>query len=220
MRKIVYSIILSMLMIGSVFASASIIKNNGETKNVEFILFEIEDGVINANMNIGSYEIITAEEGDEIFVEDFGHRLISGMPNLPSKIFTIAIPPGAEFTGLNYEILDSEVVSGFYVVKPVPVPLPMGEVNEEILAKEQAKYDENYKATYSSDDPYPAENVELYQTGGFRKYNLVDVRVMPFTYHPISGQLIYHSDISIDVSYTFPEGFNSVSYTHLRAHET
>ena len=207
MKKILYSILVCTLMVSSVLASATFVNNN-ENENNDPVLFEIEDGIISTSMNFGSYEILNSDEGDEIAVEDFGHRLISGMPNLPSKIFSIAIPPGAEFTGLSYEILDSDLVSGFYEVKPVPVPLPMGEIDEETQAKEKAKYDENYKTTYGSDDPYPSENIQLVQTGGFRKYNLVDVRVMPITYHPVSGQLIYHSSISIDVSYTFPEGFN------------
>ena len=217
MKKILYSILVCTLMVSSVLASATFVNNN-ENENNDPVLFEIEDGIISTSMNFGSYEILNSDEGDEIAVEDFGHRLISGMPNLPSKIFSIAIPPGAEFTGLSYEILDSDLVSGFYEVKPVPVPLPMGEIDEETQAKEKAKYDENYKTTYGSDDPYPSENIQLVQTGGFRKYNLVDVRVMPITYHPVSGQLIYHSSISIDVSYTFPEGFDyneTVSYTHL-----
>jgi hypothetical protein len=51
--------------------------------------------------------------------------------------------------------------------------------------------------------------VEFVRPAGFRKYNLADVRVTPFSYKPISGELTYYSEITVTVSYTFPEGFNS-----------
>jgi hypothetical protein len=208
MKKIVFGILVSMLMIGSVLASATIVENEVELKEEKTSLFEIEDGEISATIAIGNYEIENTEQGDEIFVENFGHLLIPGKPNVPSRIFSIAIPPGAEFVDFSFEVTDSEALVGSYNLPPVPVPEIIGEENQEAYMQELEKYNDNYKQTYGSDDPYPSSNVEFVQTAGQRRYNLVDVRVIPFTYHPISGELIYHSEISIDISYTFPEGFN------------
>ncbi len=87
------------------------------------------------------------------------------------------------------------------------MPRALCEEDPEVYQQELNKYNANYNEVYGSNDPYPATPVELVQTAGYRKYNLVDVRVMPFTYYPQSGQLVYYPDITIDVSYTFPEGF-------------
>ena len=208
MKKIVFGILVSMLMIGSVLASATIVENEVELKEEKTSLFEIEDGEISATIAVENYEIESTEQGDEISVEDFGHLLIPGKPNVPSRIFSIAIPPGAEFVDFSFEVTDSEALVGSYNLLPVPVPEIIGEENQEAYMQELEKYNDNYKQTYGSDDPYPSSVVEFVQTAGQRRYNLVDVRVIPFTYHPISGELIYHSEISIDISYTFPEGFN------------
>jgi hypothetical protein len=43
-------------------------------------------------------------------------------------------------------------------------------------------------------------------TGGYRKYNLVDVRVTPFLYYPLSGKVMYYPDITVTVHYVFPNG--------------
>ena len=87
MKKKITCILICLLLIGSVIVGAGISKIE-ET--------EITDGTISVKIPIGSYEIESTEFGDEISIEDFGHLLIPGMPNLPTKIFSIAIPPGAE----------------------------------------------------------------------------------------------------------------------------
>jgi hypothetical protein len=191
-----------MLMVGSVVAGATV-NINGET-----VLFDIEDGIISVTITVGTYEIESSEQGDEIYVENFGRLFIPGKPNLPSRIFSIAIPPGAEFVDISYEVSDSVVLPDSYNVPAIDLPRVIGEENPEVYMQELEKYEENYNSVYGSDDPYPSSAVEFVQTAGYRKYNLVDVRVIPFTYHPISGQLIYHPEISIDISYKFPEGFS------------
>jgi hypothetical protein len=62
---------------------------------------------------------------------------------------------------------------------------------------------------YGQNNPYPLSIGEVVGTGGYRKYNLVDVRITPFVYYPLSGKLMYYPDITVTVQYTFPEGFSS-----------
>ena len=63
-------------------------------------------------------------------------------------------------------------------------------------------YEENYNSVYGSDEPYPASVGEFVRTAGFRKYNLVDVRITPFIYRPQSRQLTYYPEVTVQVSYT------------------
>ena len=205
MKKIVFGILVSMLMISSVLSSAAVLEMNLEKENTTSSIFVMEDGEVETIINVGDYEIESNGEEHKIIVEDFGHLLIPGNPDLPSRIYSIAIPPGAIFVEMNYEIIESETLSGSYNVQAVPAPDVIGEVNPEAQSKEVAKYEENNIAIYGNDDPYPSSNVEFVRTSGHRKYNLVDVRVIPFTYFPQSCQLIHHSKFSIILSYTFPE---------------
>ena len=200
-RKII-GIFVCILMIGSTLASVTV-NVNGET-----VLFDIEDGTISVAIPVGTYEIENTENGDEISVEDFGRLLIPGKPNIPSKIFSIAIPPGAEVVDVSFEVADSIVLTGSYEVPPVSLPRVICEEDPEVYQQELNQYNENYNEVYGSDDPYPSSVVELVRTAGYRKYNLVDVRVNPFTYYPLPGELVYCPEITIDVSYMLPEGFS------------
>jgi hypothetical protein len=202
LKKILLGIFVSMLMITSVLPITTMAEK-------EESLFKIQNGVISTTISVENYEIKRAEQVDKISVVDYGHRLIPGKPDLPSRIYSIAIPPGAELVDVNYEISESILLSGSYNIAPVQMPSPLViEENPEVYQQELNKYNENYNEVYGSSNPYPAEPVEFVQTGGYRKYNLVDVRVMPFTYYPQTGQLVYYPEINIDVSYTFPEGFD------------
>ena len=201
MKKIV-GIFVCMLMICGALVSANNVAKNKQG-------FNIEDGAITVNIPVGRYEINDAKQGHEVTVESYGRLLIPGKPNLPSKIFSVAIPPGAQFKSVSFETPNSVVLYGRYNVLPVSLPRVIGDENSAVYEKELDKYYENYKSTYGNNAPYPTSVVEFVQTSGYRKYNLVDVRVNPFTYYPLSGKLVYYPEIKIYVSYTFPEGFST-----------
>jgi hypothetical protein len=202
MNKKLLGLFVCMLMVTSILPIAGIAE-------YEVNLFEIQNGVISVSITIGDFEIKNTENGDEITVEDYGHRIIPGKPDLPSRIYSIAIPPGARLVDVDYDISESIVLSGCYNVQPVETPSPLCEEEDfEVSQLELKKYDENYDEVYGGGNPYPALPVEFVRTSGFRKYNLVDVRVMPFKYYSQTGQLVYYPEINIDVSYSFPEGFD------------
>ncbi len=192
MKKIV-GIFVCMLMICSVLVGANSIS-------------KAKDGTINVNISVGTYKITKTGQTHEISVENFGRLLVPGKPDLPSKIFSVAIPPGAKIVDISAYTKDT-TIPGYYRILPSTLPKVIGEENPLIYEQESKNYDENYKSVYGSNNPYPASVAELVGTGGYRKYNLVDVRVNPFTYYPISGKLVYHSLVSVSVKYTIPEGF-------------
>jgi len=198
MKRVVIGILVSMLMVGSVFASTTIAKNDNK----------FEDGEITVSIEIGDYEIKNTGEGVEIKVENFGHNFISGKPDLPAKIFSIAIPPGSEFVDIEFNTGEGIELPGSYYVLPCKLPQVIGEENPVVREKEEQTYKENYESIYSSDETYPVSNVEFVRSGGYRKYNLVDARVTPFSYKPLSGKLTYFPEFTITVSYTYPKGFS------------
>ena len=149
MKKHVIAILVSIFMISSVLTGSAVIVN--KDKN----LFDIEDGKVSLTIPVGAYEIISTFEGDEIFAEKFGRNLIPGKPNLPSKIFSIAIPPGSEIVDVSYDVSDSYVLPGKYDIIPVSLPRVVSEEDPDIYQRELKKYNENYKEVYKSNYPYP-----------------------------------------------------------------
>ncbi|MGB2803712.1 MAG: C25 family cysteine peptidase [Candidatus Zixiibacteriota bacterium] len=188
-RRVVI-LLMSVLMAGSIMALA-------------------EDGVISVPVPIGTYEIKHTQLGQEVYVENFGRLLVPGKPNMPSKIFAVAIPPGAEVAGVTFDLGEGIVFPGTYDIAPSRLPRVIGEEKPELYARDLEMYEANFNSVYTSDKPYPVSVGEVVRTAGFRKYNLVDVRVTPFGYRPVSGELTYYPEVTIQVSYTFPKDFPS-----------
>jgi len=162
-----------------------------------------ENNFVEVSINVDSYQITETKAGHELKTEGFGHNLIAGYPDLPSKILSIAIPPDAELKEISFSAGERVVIPGRFEVKPVPIVEVIGEANPEVVKRDKSTYSENYEQIYTNDNPYPAKNVELVRKSGFRKYNLVDVRVTPFSYKPVSQELVYFPEITVRVYYTY-----------------
>jgi hypothetical protein len=202
MMKKIIGIFVCMLMISGVLVSAT---NLWEDKKV----VNTDSGTITVTIPIGSYQFVEEKQGYELTIENFGRLLIPGKPNLPSKIFSIAIPPGAKVQDVTFDVKDSIVLSGEYTIAPNVLPRVIGPENSVLYARDQQLYEQNYKSVYGQNNPYPQSIGEVIGTGGYRKYNLVDVRITPFIYYPLSGKLMYHPDVTVTIQYTFPKGFSA-----------
>ena len=150
-------------------------------------------------------ELIASPEGESVSVAGFGQLLIPGKPALPSRIFAIAIPPGAELLEVTHETGAAVELPGAHRIAPAALPRVIGAEDPSIRARELETYRKNYRAVYESDAVYPALPVEFVRTAGYREYNLVDVRVTPYAYHPESGRLEYYPEIEVCVHYRAPD---------------
>jgi hypothetical protein len=171
--------------------------------------FDGTDGRISVRIPIGMVMYEKTSNADEVTIDDFGKHLVPGTPNLPSKIFSIAIPPGTVFVDLQCTIGEEIVLPDRYDIQPVPAPQINSQDNHDIQVHEAQLYTKNYQATYFVDDAYPESIVEFERTAGFRQYNLVDVRVNPLQYSPLSGTLTYYPDVVVHIQYEMRDGFTS-----------
>src|SRR6056297_1165536 len=150
-------------------------------------------------LSFEDFQITQSAQGDEVVIDDFGRLLVMGKPNLPSKIISIAVPPNAEIIDVSVQSKETILLDGTYQIPPCPVPKIIGE-NEPNEDMEET-YESNYLQTYTTDDPYPEQIGEFVRSSQYRKYELVDVRINPFTYYPLSGKLEFHKHITIDITY-------------------
>lgn len=202
MMKKIMGILVCTLMISGALVSAQNLLNDKKE-------FNTATGTLSVTVPTGSYQIIEERQGNKVTLENFGRLLIPGKPNLPSKIFSIAIPPGAIVQDVTFEAKTITVLPGTHKIAPNVLPRVIGAENSVIRERDLQQYEENLLSVYSQDNPYPESIGEVIGTGGYRKYNLVDVRITPVIYYPLSGKLIYHQDIVVQVHYTFPRGFSS-----------
>jgi hypothetical protein len=167
----------------------------------------LSPGEVSINLPIGNYEIKATTSGSEISLDDFGRLSVPGKPNLPSRIFSIAIPPGAEVALVQFDPGEGVVLPGSYQILPSSLVRVVGDENPLYYEQDKQTYQENYQSVYSNNDPFPKSVGEMVRTAGYRKYNLVDVQVTPFSYRPLSGQLTFYPHITVTVSYTFHSNF-------------
>jgi hypothetical protein len=198
MMKKIAGIFICMLLISGALVSAHSLINNQNTQGFDY-------HTLTVTIPVETYDIIKEKDGYQVSIENFGRLLIAGKPDLPAKIFSIAIPPGAKVLDVSFESTNSIVIPGEYFVAPNPLPRVIGAEDPVLFERDQQQYEQNYKAVYGQNNPYPESIGEVIGTGGYRKYNLVDVRIAPICYYPISGKLTYHPDITVTVHYTFPE---------------
>jgi hypothetical protein len=148
-----------------------------------------------------SFKVVEKNSIDHIFVEDFGRLSTLGGPILPSKIISIALPPSATYLGYTYEFGDSIMIPGNYTIPPLPIPDIVESINIDIKKEYKNIYNKNYQSIYTFDDVYPVEPVEFVNTAYYRQYNLVDLRISPFTYQPLSKTLSYYPSFTINIDY-------------------
>jgi len=164
---------------------------------------------ISLSIEIPSYSIIETQRGEKIIVEDFGRLSEPGEPYLPSKIFSIAIPPSATFVALTVDLGEKRTLTGYHDICPIE-PSDIPEEYGDLTKEQEEVYHSSVTSIYSSDVPYPSQIVTLKGTSGYREYNLVDIQVSPFEYIPLSGIINYYPKITLQVSYEFPEQVDTV----------
>ncbi|HNQ21501.1 MAG TPA: C25 family cysteine peptidase [Phycisphaerae bacterium] len=152
----------------------------------------------------GSYEVTGAPDAQQLRIEGFGHPAVPGEPKLPTRIFAVAVPPGAQVTDVRFEPGEGMTLPGVYRIVPTPLARVIGEENPELYARDQARYEATRAAVYGSDEAYPAQVGQFVRTAGYRKYNLVDVQITPFQYQPLSGTLTYYPEVTVEVTYELP----------------
>jgi hypothetical protein len=188
MKKKIYIIGLSLILLFSHITLAQNLTNS----QTNTLTIDIPQGSLNHQKTI---------YGDEIIINSFGKHQIPGQPQLPTKIFSIAIPPGAIFTNLEYTTKKITTLPGQYTLHPCPPPQISDKTNNLLQCTQQQIYTTNYETTYNTNNPYPTSIVKYEGTSGFRKYNLINIRINPIVYHPQTKTLTYYEDITIHIQY-------------------
>ena len=62
------------------------------------------EGTVTVTVPPGALELTRTDQGDEINLDGFGRLRVPGEPALPSRIFAIAIPPGATLVDVTFDM--------------------------------------------------------------------------------------------------------------------
>jgi len=155
-------------------------------------------GSLIITLQAGKYSINNLEnEYTEILMEEYGSLISPGEPTLPSKLFSIGLPPGGKALSIELINIESEDIPGVYHIKP---GLPINDKQNNEINTE----------TYNSNKPYPANTFEYLGMSQMRKYSLAMIRFSPITYYPADGKLVLHKSIMLRINYEIVEEISAV----------
>jgi hypothetical protein len=164
----------------------------------------VHAGLIEHCIPIGPFEIEEGADGHEIRLENFGTRNQPGMPRLPRRIFSFAIPPGARVTAIDITGAELIDLAGIFQVAPAPAPGILGDGYEGWRAKQLKLWQKSHDTVYESHKPYPEKAGTFVREAGFRKYRLLDIEITPFKFAPAEGRLSYHPAVEVKIAYEIP----------------
>ena len=162
-------------------------------------------GSTSFRVEVGEFEIVDMDGGQRVRAEGFGVMGESGKPDLPGKIFALAVPPGAEVISVGVEPVEAVTLDGSYQILPTPLRRVLGEEDPAVAEAWLTEWQQTRDAAYASDRPYPENPAVVVGVGAFRRYQLVEVRVAPFRYKPTDGTLGYYPELTIRIDYSLPD---------------
>ncbi|MBN2055681.1 hypothetical protein JW905_12200, partial [bacterium] len=159
-----------------------------------------DDAVLRVPVTMQPHAITAGTEEFAPAIPGFGYLNVAGAPRLPSRIVAVAVPPGAEILGIA-AIPGAPVVTENVAVPPATPPRPISETSSALYEAELRNAEVTRRAVYSSDTPYPAAMAEFVRRAAYHRYELVDIRVTPYQYEPVSKRLSYYPDLALEVRY-------------------
>lgn len=144
---------------------------------------------------------LTGDPDDPISVSDYGILNIPGNPQIPSRIFLIAVPPDADISHVSVTSGQSDTLDGQFNVQPVSMKRAIGNERSDLYEAQLRQYRKNIESMRERTDAYPDTIGEFLGVQYFRNYRLAAVRVNPLQFIPAEGRLIRHSDIRVDIDF-------------------
>jgi hypothetical protein len=139
-------------------------------------------------------------EHDRLAVRGGSYINPMGAPGVPCRKVTIALPPGAVVESVHHSGARQEL--GYALIEPAYPMVPL--MDDNVFAGVMERYEQNRKLYYASDEPFPHELGALINSGGIRKYTVVDIACYHFGYRALSQRLLYAPSIRITIKYRMP----------------
>jgi len=167
----------------------------------------IETQSMTTTVYSSEYRITGNPENQRIEMDGYDHLGIPGKPELPSKCFHIALPPGAKILSVDVQEQNPVTLTGDYKIRPAPPITPLVEADRypKLLQRFSAEWQKNRDSIYSSDLKFPQKPGWLVMNGSLRKYVYASVEYCPFAYYPLSGLLTYFGSAEITIQYETSE---------------
>ncbi len=201
MKRIIFLFLAASIIFGgSIQTSAHVEGNEPQLPPGLHLVREEGDSLI-FEINTPEYEL-TAENVAGVTVHHVqvpGYLTLAeaGSPGLPFASTLINAPPGAEVQ-VRIPAQDSVPLPAPLAIPPAPSPIPL-EGDDLSPGKMQAIPNEEI---YSQDAIFPQNPVQLGESAWVRDQRMVALRVFPFQYNPVRGNLVWHKTLRVEITFS------------------
>ncbi len=131
----------------------------------------------------------------QLTVTGFEATTEPGKPQLPQWTALLGVPAEAR---VEIHILsdESELLAGKFNLSPSPSPAPLTDDLRSGTTRVQPD-----ARVYASDGLYPVRVAEVTEDAWLREQRVVRVVVSPFQYNPVTGELVWHRHLQIEVHF-------------------
>ena len=143
------------------------------------------------------YHIEITEDGyHRISMPGYYSYGIPGYPDLPSRIYRIALPPDVDGDDVEVEYFETSAVHlGTFRIRELQPMVTW--VNGERIFGEKADI-------YSNDSNYPGKVVEYLGISQMRKWRIINIKYTPFQYNPVTQDLRFIPEVRLSIRFTRP----------------
>ena len=198
-------------MSGSVQAAAESPLAQPVSSDDQITLIESDaDGiVVSIQLEDLTFEHRTANNTtyDLVSLSGFESSSQSGSPQVPTRRLLLGIPLNADYA-LRVSVQESETFSGPYKLLPAPMPIPQPDPDSPIgigAPGSEWEYVEDERA-YAKDALVPDAIAKVASTGFIRDQRFIAVEVNPVQYNPISGNVVWHKNFTVEIDFTYQRG--------------
>jgi hypothetical protein len=173
-----------------------------KSQKIFFAFFTIFSLLLFSNLySTQSYQLkvpdyrIDSTTGDfqRIFIDGYYSYAVPGYPDLPAKIFRVAVPPEVDPASINLNYTIEKIKNlGTYNIQESP-PLKTWADDEFTLGQTADIYDQ--------DAFFPADCIEYLGFSQMRKWRIVAFKFIPFQYNPVTGELKFVSEVKVTIDY-------------------
>lgn len=184
----------------------------GSASRVELVKSDVESIVL--RLRPPGYRIseklFDGQRYDVLSVEGYGSSSELGKPQVPAQGALLGIPLGAEF---QLWVVDGKysILPGVYCLSPVPQYVKDDEgvfgyqgLGLDAVPREVREAFVEDETVYVTDAFYPQEIAEVDSSGFLRNQRFISVRFYPFQHNPVSGQIRFYGDITIEIQFSYP----------------
>jgi hypothetical protein len=142
---------------------------------------------------------------DVVFLPGLANVGPPGSPALPQVVYNIALPPDADWAGLEVRVLGVQVeeLAGRFDLAQAP-PAATWEGGQRVLNWVGASgpiMDGRDRSIYGQEGFYPPDYVTVVGTAQMRKWRYLRILFSPVQYHPASGRLRVARTVDVELAF-------------------